>query len=254
MKYNILLMLNDSYINFGLIFLNSLYKNNNINNIDKIIINNIGLTNENKNLLLKKFNKIEFFESNKNINVHKVHSQEWLEALTMKTKILLEIIKNKTNLPIVLIDSDMLILKNFDIFIDTKYDIQICKCKNPYSRNDLPIKKLDYIACFVVINNNNNNVINFMNDWINEIKEMFNKKLRPAYETPSMCKMINKYKSILNIGDLEQDKIASDIEYIEDKSHIIHMRSQGNAGNQNHFDFRISNIKNLKKEEILKYL
>jgi hypothetical protein len=254
MKYNILLMLNDSYIKFGLIFLNSLYKNTNINKIDKIIINNVGLNNENKNLLLKKFNKIEFFESNKNIIVEKIHSEEWLEVLTMKTKTLLEIIKNKTNLPIILIDSDMLILKDFDMFIDTKYDIQICKRKNPTSRADLPIKKLDYIGCFVIINSNNNNVINFINDWIDEIQYMLNKKLKPAYETPSMCKMINKYKDILNIGDLEQDKIASDIEYIDNISHIIHMRSQGNAGNKNHFDHRISNIKNFKKEDILKYL
>ena len=254
MKYNILLMLNDSYFNFGLIFLNSLHENTNTQNINKIIINNIGISDKNKDLLLKKFSKIEFFDTNKNIQVSNVHSNEWLDALTMKTKTLLNIVTNNENLPIILIDSDMLVIKDFDKFIDKKYDIQICKRIKPSKRKDLPIKKLDYIACFLVINNNNDNIINFMNDWINEIKEMSDKKLKPAYETPSMCKIIEKYKNILKIGNLNQDEVATDIKYKKNISHLVHMRSQGKAGNKNHFEYRISNIENLEREKIIKFL
>ncbi len=254
MKYNIFVMLNDSYFNFGLIFLNSLYKNTNTEYLNKIIINNIGLSEKNKELLLSKFDKIKFFETNKNIIVDKVHSQEWLEALTMKTKILLEVIKDKDNLPLFLMDSDMLILKNFNKFIKSRYDIQICKLKDPGFRNDLSYKNITHIACFMIINDNNQNVINFIQDWIIEIKDMIDKKCIPAYETPAMNKIMNKYNKILNIGDLNNDKIASNREFIKHISHVIHMKSDGNRKGGNHFEYRISKIKNFDKEKILQYL
>ena len=247
-------MLNDSYFKFGLIFLNSLYKNTNIDYINKIIINNIGLSENNKELLINKFDKIKFFETNKNIIVDEVHSEEWLEALTMKTKILLEVIKDKENLPLVLMDSDMLILKNFNKFIKPKYDIQICKLKTPGYRDDLSFKKITHIACFLIINDNNINMLNFMQDWINEINYMVNKKCIPAYETPAMNKIIDKYKNILNIGDLNIDKVATNREFIKHTSHIIHMKSDGNRKGGNHFEYRISKIKNFDKEKVLQYL
>lgn len=255
MQYNLLLMLNDSYMKFAIIFLNSLYKNVKKSRINKIIVNNIGLSDENKNILLERYHKIEIFDTQKNLGFSKIHSKEWLEALTMKTKTLLKVIENEEHIPIVLIDSDMLVLKDFHKFIDLEYDIQICKCKKPYRRGDLEIKQLDYIACFAIINNNSENMKNFIKDWIKEIEYMKKNNLKPAYETPSMCKMIKKYrdKNLLKIGDLEQDKIAGDIEYIKDVTHVIHMRSNGPQG-INHFDERISNIKNFPKKKVLEYL
>ena len=255
MQYNLLLMLNDSYMKFAIIFLNSLYKNVKMSRINKIIINNIGLNEDNKNILLKRYNKIHIFDTKKNLGFSKVHSKEWLEALTMKTKTLLKVIEDDNNIPVILIDSDMLVLKDFHKFIDTEYDIQICKCKNPYRRGDLDIKQLDYIACFVIVNSNNENMKNFIKDWIKEIEYMKKNNLKPAYETPSMCKMIKKYKeeNLLKIGDLDQDEIAGDIEYIKNKTYIIHMRSNGPQG-KNHFNERISNIKNFSKNKVLEYL
>jgi hypothetical protein len=253
MKYNLLLMLNDSYMNFAIIFLNSLYKNTKISRINNIIINNIGLSDKNKDILSKKYNKIVFFDTQKNLGFTKIHSKEWLDALTMKTKTLLKVIQEYNNIPIILIDSDMLVLRDFHKFIDTTYDLQICKCKNPYRRKDLEIKQLDYIACFAIINNNSENVQNFIKEWIIEIEYMSKNNLKPAYETPSMCKMIQKYKNIIKIGDLNQDEIACDIEYIQDVSYLIHMRSNGPQGH-NHFNERISNIKNYSKDNVLKYL
>ena len=143
MQYNLLLMLNDSYMKFAIIFMNSLYKNVKKSRINKIIVNNIGLSDENKNILLNRYNKIEIFDTQKNLGFSKIHSKEWLEALTMKTKTLLKVIENEEHIPIVLIDSDMLVLKDFHKFIDLDYDIQICKCKKPYRRGDLEIKQLD---------------------------------------------------------------------------------------------------------------
>ena len=39
-KYSILIILSDSYINLGIVFLNSLYKNSNLKKINKIYVGN----------------------------------------------------------------------------------------------------------------------------------------------------------------------------------------------------------------------
>tara|TARA_Y100000741_G_C18153699_1_gene518273 strand:- start:162 stop:716 length:555 start_codon:yes stop_codon:yes gene_type:complete len=183
-----------------------------------------------------------------------MHSSEWLESLTYKTKSLLEIIKNKDNLPLIMIDTDMLVLKDFNQFINPDCDIQVCKREFESSRKDLNLS-MEYIASFLVINKNNEKVINFMNDWIKEIKSMLVMKKKPAYETPSMCKMIKKYENLMNIGKLDERKISCNQKYIENVTHIIHMKSNGNEdGVDENFTKRVNNVSNFDKNDILKYL
>lgn len=252
-QYNLLIMLNDPYVKLATLFFNSLYKNTNINNLNKIIVNNIGLSNENKKKLIKKYSKIEFYETNKNIGFTKMHSEEWIESLTYKTKSLLNIIKNNNNLPIIMIDTDMLILKDFNKFINTNFDIQFCKREFESPRRDINMS-MKYIASFMIVNKNSEVVISFLNDWIDEIKNMIKNKLKPAYETPSMCKMIEKYKKILNFDELDERNISCDKKYIENITYIIHMKSVGKEeGEDGNFNNRINNVKNFNKKDILKY-
>ena len=253
-KYNLLIMLNDPYIKLATLFLNSLHKNTNIKNIDKIIINNIGLNDKNKKLLKKKYKKIFFYETEKNFGFSKMHSEEWLESLTYKTKSLLDIIKNNSNLPIIMIDTDMLVLKDFSNFINTNYDIQVCKREFESARKDINLS-MKYIASFLIINKNSDIVINFLNDWIKEIKNMIKQKLKPAYETPSLCRMIDKYSSVLKIDELDERNISCDKKYIENITYIIHMKSVGKEEGENgNFENRINNVSNYSKKNILKYL
>lgn len=253
-KYNLLIMLNDPYIKLATLFLNSLHKNTDLNNLNKIIINNIGLSEKNKILLKNKYNKIEFYNTNKNFGFTKMHSDEWLESLTYKTKSLLEIIKNNDNLPIIMIDTDMLVLKDFNQFINKNFDIQVCKREFESPRKDINLS-MKYIASFLIINKNNDRVINFLNDWIKEIKNMIKQKLKPAYETPSLCRIIEKYNTILKINELDERHISCDKKYIENITYIIHMKSVGKEEGENgNFENRINNVNNYSKKNILKYL
>ena len=252
-QYNLLIMLNDPYIKLATLFLNSLHKNTNIDNLNKIIVNNIGISKDNKKKLIKKYPKIEFYETNKNFGFSKMHSEEWLESLTYKTKSLLNIINDNNNLPIVMIDTDMLVLKDFNKFINTNFDIQFCKREFESSRRDINMS-MKYIASFMIVNKNSEVVIRFLNDWIDEIKNMIKQKLKPAYETPSMCKMIEKYKNILNFDELDERNISCDKKYIENITYIIHMKSVGKEeGEDGNFNNRINNVKNFNKKDILKY-
>ena len=83
----------------------------------------------------------------------------------------------------------MLVLKDFNKFINTDYDIQVCKREFESPRKDINLS-MKYITSYLIINKNNEQVINFLNDWIKEIENMIQQKLKPAYETPSMCRMM----------------------------------------------------------------
>ena len=256
-KYNIFILLNDGYIKLGKIFMNSLFKNTNINNINNIFVGNIGLSEENKKFI-KSYEKVIIIDTDKYIKFDGVQTKSWFNAVSMKTKILLELVE-KNNFPLIMIDSDCLILKDFDHKIDLNYDIQVCKreriCKG---FNDM---KLKYIASFLIINNKNS--VEFIKNWIENINKMYestklNKSNRClALETPSMCMMIDKYKDSLKINELDEREISSCCKYSGEKTLIIHMKSPYGTTNTDHehnFNKRISNVKNFDKNKILSYL
>jgi hypothetical protein len=97
--------------------------------------------------------------------------------------------------------------------------------------------------------------MNFLKDWISEIESMIKQKLKPAYETPSMCRMIEKHRNVLKIDELNEINISCDKKYVENETYIIHMKSVGKEeGSHGNFENRVNNVKNFSKKEILKYL
>jgi len=253
-QYSLLLMLNDAYIKLATLFLNSLHLNADLSKIKKIIINNIGISNANKSMLKEKYPKIEFYETNKSFGFSKMHSKEWLESLTYKTKSLRNVIQDETNLPLIMIDSDMLVLKDFHHFIDKDKDIQVCKREVPNKRGDLGFF-MNYIASFLIIHKNSTIVKQFLTEWIQEIEEMCRARLKPAYETPSLCKMIEKYKTKMKIGELDEINISTDKKYVENATYIIHLKSTGKEDSiDSNFENRVNNVKKFSKDKIVKYL
>ena len=235
-KYNILIMLNDSYYKFGCIFLNSLYANVDLSKLNYIFVNNIGLSESNKIVLQSKYDKIRFIETNVAISTNAVHSKEWLSALTMKTKTLYSLLQSIDNLPIVLMDTDMLVLRDFTDLLNDTYDIQVCKRETPSIRNDLPIKQMKYIACFVAFYRYSEVIDKFICDWMREIHRMQASNMTPAYETPSMCAMMELYKTRIKFGDILQQHVAS--ENNNASSRVLHFRSYGPES----FEKRINRI------------
>jgi hypothetical protein len=254
MNYNLFLILNDGYIELGIVFLNSLFKNSNTKRINNIFIGDIGLCEENKEKIKKNFSKITFVNSGKNIKFKNTHDDNWIESITYKTKLLLHVVKNN-NTPIIMLDSDMFVVDNFLDYIDLgvkKYDIQVCKREVKSFRKDKII--LEYIASFFVINNSNG--FDFMNKWIDEINNMNNlKKLRP-YETPALCKILKNYKKKIKIRNLDENIISASSKYINNITKIIHMKSckGSNNGFKNNLIKRAQNIKNYSSQKILNYL
>ena len=127
-RYNIFFLLNDKYLQFGKILVNSIYNNCNLNKINKILIVDIGLSNKTLDYL-NKYDKIHIikYETKQNLNKGNiVHSKEWKTAVSIKTKSLLQQVKIMKH-PIVMIDVDCVVIEDFSDSIDKKYDIQVSK-------------------------------------------------------------------------------------------------------------------------------
>lgn len=157
--YNILIMLDESYIKLGLLFLNSLYKNCNLGKIKTIYVGDLGLSDNSKSLLKYYYDKISIINSLIKLNSTHIHSNNWVKAVSQKTKTLLKLVQNIKE-SIVLLDVDMIIMDDFYKQIDRNYDLQVCKREKPSFRHSLVNRKdkvnkfkLEYIASFLIINN-----------------------------------------------------------------------------------------------------
>ena len=211
MKYNIMVVLNSSYFNFGKVFINSLYDNVDIDNIDTIFIADTGLSKSNKEYF-KKFNKVYIHDTGLQTDYDDGGSfgNGWQQSIGCKTVILKSLLE-QTNLPIVMIDGDCIFVKDFSHIIDSSYDIQSCK------RNS----NVPYLASFVVAHNNKN-CLTFLDKWIELISQ---KPINVPRESPSLGEAVLELKDKIKVGDIPQIKVSThnEKEFCEDTL-IIHLK------------------------------
>ena len=99
-----------------------------------------------------------------------VHSSGWAKATQAKTRLLLDLINsNRVNHPIIMVDSDVCVLRDLSNVIDKKYDIQITQMHSGGHRRKIDKIYIKEIACFICFNNLNKSNI-FIDRWVNQIK------------------------------------------------------------------------------------
>jgi len=238
MPYNLLLLANDSYYKLLRISVASICKNCDMEKIGKIFIADLGLRDEHRNEITKLSKKISIVDTDANIgNSREVFSQNWIKAVSQKTLILRSLVENG-NTPIVMIDSDTIIVKDFHDVLNPEYDIQLCKRASPLIRPDGLV--VEYIASFVAINNANG--INFITAWINRLEERVSQNMIPPHETPAMVETAQKNEK-LKIGELDDKVVNCDNNYFPGITKIIHAKSR--TANDSVSIFRFANIRNL---------
>ncbi|WP_162502369.1 hypothetical protein, partial [Treponema endosymbiont of Eucomonympha sp.] len=118
--------------------------------IKKIFIADLGLNATNKHILYSLNKKIKIIDTNVLIPYpNEIHSKNWIDAVSQKTQILNTLIKNN-NVPIIMLDSDMIIIEDFSDMINSIYDMQICERSNSLTRPDGLV--VNHIASFVAVN------------------------------------------------------------------------------------------------------
>jgi len=212
--------------------------------IKKIFIADLGLRKEHREIINNLCDKIEIINTNINTgNSNKIFSKIWIDSVSQKTVILNSLIK-AGHTPVIMIDSDTLILEDFSDTIDLNYDIQICKRSKSYIRPDGLL--LEYIASYVAINNGKGET--FVSAWINRLVERINQRMIPPYETPAMVETLNQNKE-LKIGILEEKVISCENNYFPGITKIVHAKGRDKGDRIS--IFRFANIDNLPLNKII---
>jgi len=244
MQYSILLVANDPYFKLLRICIKSICAACDMEKIKKIFIADLGLRKEHREIINNLCDKIEIINTNINTgNSNKIFSKIWIDSVSQKTVILNSLIK-AGHTPVIMIDSDTLILEDFSDTIDLNYDIQICKRSKSYIRPDGLL--LEYIASYVAINNGKGET--FVSAWINRLVERINQRMIPPYETPAMVETLNQNKE-LKIGILEEKVISCENNYFPGITKIVHAKGRDKGDRIS--IFRFANIDNLPLNKII---
>ena len=124
MKHNILTVINEGYADFGKLFINSLFENVDLENLEHILIYDTGLSPETRSYL-NFFPKVTIVETGANFASSEIHDQGWRDNTYSKTKYLLKVLE-EYNLPTLMIDSDCIFVSTFESILDTTADVVAC--------------------------------------------------------------------------------------------------------------------------------
>jgi hypothetical protein len=234
-----MVVLNSSYFNFGKVFINSLYKNINLSNLNKLYIVDIGLTDDDKDFF-NNYDKVKIYDTElkTDFNDGGTWGKGWQISVGAKT-IMFKHILEQTDLPLVMIDGDCIFVKDFEELIDDNYDIQACKRSN---------HSVPYLASFVIAQNNTKS-IDFINSWIDIMSNKLSKQwvrralvqfrqesdfltykdsykqLSVPRESPSLGEAVNLVGDKLNFGSIDRIKVSTynENEFCDD-TYIIHLK------------------------------
>jgi len=213
MKHSVYTVLNSAYMTFGKIFIQSYFEHN-FDSCNYLFILDAGLD-ESDIKWLSQFDKIQIIGSDISTSFKDGNtSADWTKTVVAKTYGLRKIIQTYDITPIVMIDSDCLILQEISSLIDMNKDIQIC---------NRPNHQTPMLGSYVSINNAS---IDFLNRWIEIIPTIST----PWKESPALCNVYNEYKDKLDIGLIpehivscyEKDKVDANVKIVHFKSGAAH--------------------------------
>jgi hypothetical protein len=218
--YNIFFILNSPYFTFGKILIESIYKHCNEKNISKIYILNTGLT-ETEKMYLESFSKVEILDSGLTTDFSNGSwSEDWHINIALKLKILKSIIE-QTSEPILMIDSDCMVMIDLEKLLSFGGDIQLC-----YRGDTDP--ETPYLGSYVGILNNNK-CLDFIDDCISNMENSSNRylegKLWPK-ESKAISTVATSYKksSKLDIKDFSLSEVSEFNSNNIDNCYIVHFK------------------------------
>jgi hypothetical protein len=215
--------------------------------VNRIIVADVGLSPKSRSSLENICGKVAFVDTGRNSRGSRtVFSREWIEAVSQKTRLLLKIAAAGADLPLVMMDCDMVVMEDFSDVINPRFDMQVCRRRKPLFN---PGIRMDYIASFVVVNSRA--ALPFVRKWCARIGEMARARARPPYETPAFNELIYKNSS-LRIGSLPEDVVACDNDYVKGATRAIHVKSI-DAGRDRISIWRFANVRHFPALKVMRF-
>jgi len=182
-KYNILFTLNSSYFDYGRIFINSLYDNNDMSKVDTVFLADTGLNKEDKEYF-NQYPHIQIISTNivSDFNDGGTWGKGWMSSVVSKTKSLYNILKT-TSIPVMMVDADCIIMKDLNPLLSFDANVQLC-VRKPHH--------VPYLGSFVVIRPNDEG-LEFVGHWVTNID---NQNSSRAKESPMLGKTVEEHPYI----------------------------------------------------------
>lgn len=239
MKYSIFTTANKSYYPFVDVLSSSAIEN--CKNLDRIYIAECGLG-EYRNELKNK-QKVSILDTNITDEYSGVHSEGWVKATQQKTRMLKKLLYNISfNHPLIMIDSDVCVLKDLSEVIDTNYDIQVTTMNTGgHTRADGIF--ISEIASFLIINNHSLGK-KFVKRWIAKMEEFAVNGTPFPHETPALNLTLQE-NTEAKIGYLPELQVCADQE-LTDNTLSVHFKSNGSTKDNPvvNFEKRVMSVNN----------
>ena len=184
--------------------------------INKIFLYDIGLIKRQREFLLSLSEKINIIDSNQTVRPKFIYDDSWKQVIAQKTEGLLKVCK-KDHYPIVMMDSDMMVIEDLSDEIYENCDFQVCK-KEEVTENKFGLK-LTHAGSWFVINNPNGK--EFINLWR---KNVLNTSSIHT-ESPALTEVLNNSSSDFNYKENEISTVAAS--KYRDGAKVLHFKSRG---------------------------
>jgi len=246
MNYSIFTTANKSYYPFLDIFTSSALAN--CKNLDKIYVADSGLGKYQKSI--KDKNNVIILDTDCIDEYGGVHSDGWVKATQMKTKSLNKILHVVDfSHPVIMVDSDVCILRDIEPLIEPHYDIQVTTMSaGGHTRGDgIHISE---IASFVIFNNIPK-CKRFIQRWISQMEEFVENKTSFPHETPALNLTLKNNLDNLNIGYLDELEVCADLQIV-DSTYSVHFKSNGSTKDNPviNFEKRIFSVQNKTNNDL----
>ena len=244
MKYNIFTTANKSYFPFVDVLVNSLNKN--CSNLDRIYIADCGLGEYRK--YLQSNDNVFIMDTDVTDEYSGVHSKGWVKATQQKTRVLYKLLKMVNfDKSIIMIDSDVCVLKDLSQAINTEFDMQVTTMNGGgHTRADGIF--ISEIASFLVINNCDLGK-RFVHSWIKQMKELVENDTPFPHETPALNMTLQNNK-LLNVGYLQELNVCAD-QVLTPQTLSVHFKSNGTTNDNPviNFEKRIMSVYNTTEND-----
>ncbi len=210
-KYNVMTLLNEDYFDFGRMFVNSFYDVMEIDRMHTLYVFDTGLSQKNRDYL-GGFPKLQVMPTSHVTKHVNLHDEDWCKNVYSKTSYLLKLVK-QDNLPVLMIDSDCIMIKDFTDILPQDKDFVVC-------RRDAEDSFCEYIASFFAVLN-----VDEAEGFIQKWREEMYYGTENHKESPALSRMVQK--GGYGISEIMEDIISCTKTDIGEEVYIIHMKSAG---------------------------
>lgn len=225
MKYNILTTSDKSYFPHLQILVNSILDKCDLSKISKIYIIDNGLTSEQIYYLENKSNLLSILTTGIQTNFKGgTWGEDWQKNVKGKTIHLYNILSQMEE-PLLMLDADMMVIKDLYLLLQQGGDIQVCV---------RPGNNVKYIGSYF-FSINPQNSLSFVKTW-RDITQ--NSTGKGAHESPALTQTVEIFSNELNVVEIGQNVVNRILYPPLDETVIVHFKG---SSLHDSFDSQFSN-------------